>query len=245
MHNELNNDALALIRSARAGEVPPAASRSRVRYALAAKIGTAGIGTAGVGAGVTAHAAGATTFAASTKIVLVSLAIVAAGSGVGVWQVTRSKELPLRPATANVVAAQIPAEKLPLQQAPSLPATFEEFLELAPKVKVIKPVARRVSPAPVAMPKLQTNSLLKETSALAVAQEKLRAGNFGAAIVLLNKYQTQFPVGVLREESEATRIQAVLEAGNRQGACKLAHIFIVHWPRSPHLVRVHLACDTP
>lgn len=233
MHNELNDDALALIRSARAGEMPPAASRNRVRYSLAAKFGAAGIGTAGVGAAVTAHVAGAATFAASTKIVLVSLAIVAAGSGVGVWKVTQSKELPIRLVTAHVAAVKVEAEKLPLP-------------ETLPAVKNIKPVfTRRASPQTHVVPKVQTNDLLKETSALAAAQEKLRGGNSAAAIALLNEYQAQFPAGVLREESEATRIQALLDAGNRQGACKLANMFIAHWPRSPHLVRVRSACDKP
>jgi len=242
MHNELNNDALALIRSARAGEIPPTASRNRVRYAVAAKIGAAGIGTAGVGAAVTAHAAGAVTFAASTKVVLVSLAIVAAGSGVGVWQVTKSKPLPVRPATSHVAAVQV-AE--PTTQLAEAPRPAEVALEVAPPVKEAKKLTRRASPAPHAMPKLQASDLLKETSALAAAQETLRAGNSAAAIALINEYQKQFPDGVLREESEATRIGAMLDAGNREGACKLAHMFIAHWPRSPHLVRVRSACDKP
>lgn len=237
MHDELNNDALALIRSARPGEAPPTTSRNRVRYALAAKIGAAGVGSAGVGAAITAQASGAATLAASTKALFVSLAIVAAASGIGVWRAIRPQELPAVPAVAAVAPAPTAG--------PPVPAPTVVDREAAPVIQAIKPAPRRTSRVMRGMPKPQANELLRETSALAIAQEELRAGNPAAALVLLNQYQAQFPSGVLREESEATRVQAMLDAGNRQEACKLAQMFTAHWPRSPHLIRVRSVCDKP
>lgn len=223
MHDELNDAARMLIDRTRAGESPPAGSRDRVRTALSAKLGVAAFGTAAV-----AHATGVSLWV-TAKVALAALTVVAAGSGLALHWTSQPDN-----ATARVAYEQPAVAVQP---------------EVKPLVRAVQPVQanplpRRLVPRR-ASPVTDTNSLLKETAALAAAQTKLRDGEPTAALTLLKAYDVQHPAGILREESEATRVQAWLDLGDRDRACKLSRGFVQRWPRSPHLVRVRSACEKP
>jgi TolA-binding protein len=89
--------------------------------------------------------------------------------------------------------------------------------------RVEDPVARSIAP---------------EIQALDVARAALHAGDAARALEALEAYARRYPGGVLRQESTALRVEALLETGDERAAAAIARRFLRDNPDSPHAKRV-------
>ena len=78
----------------------------------------------------------------------------------------------------------------------------------------------------------------EESQLVGSARSLLRAGNPAGALQLLVRATSRFPNGVLIQEREALRIEALRALGRTSEARALADAFVEAYPKSPHLSRV-------
>jgi outer membrane protein assembly factor BamD (BamD/ComL family) len=84
----------------------------------------------------------------------------------------------------------------------------------------------------------QSSTLLQEVASLDAARRALARGNAANAVSLLVAHETRFPSGTLTPEARVLRIRALLAAGRRDEAEKLASQFLAANPGSPHAARI-------
>lgn len=193
------------------------------------------LGAAGLGATLPTTAL-ATTGAISTlfKVALV-VSVIGGVGGIAYQQYAPRSTAPIQTAAAEIVTPAVTPVAMPAR-----PATV---------VPEIDPI--RVTPTPrnpvrrLAIPEADLNHLAEETASLAEIRTKMRGGLHREALLGLEKYHSRFPFGLLREESEATRVQLWNEQGDHPQACRLARVFLKKWPRSPHRARMREVCDEP
>jgi hypothetical protein len=77
------------------------------------------------------------------------------------------------------------------------------------------------------------SQLAREVAALDAARTALAAGEPRRALGLLDAYAQNFPRGELAPESTLLRVQALLAAGQRKTAEKLAHDLLARHPADP------------
>ena len=82
---------------------------------------------------------------------------------------------------------------------------------------------------------------VRESRRLNQARAALQAGNARGALDQLDLIAADFPSGVLVQERDALRIEALLGLGERQRARELARQFLAAHPRSPHTAAVERA----
>lgn len=92
-----------------------------------------------------------------------------------------------------------------------------------------------VAPAP---------GLLDELQLLEAAKRALAAGDAGAAMVALDRYDQRFSAGHLAPEAEALRIAAIARSGDCPRAAARARQFLAQHPDSPLVDRVRGYADT-
>jgi hypothetical protein len=90
----------------------------------------------------------------------------------------------------------------------------------------------RVDPASAAL------ALADEVKALDGVREELARGKTALTLTLLDRYDRDFPSGRLAPESQLLRIEALVHAGERDAAERLARDFLVNHPTSAHGARV-------
>jgi hypothetical protein len=225
MTDRLNQESLDVIAAARNVDRAPPDSRARVRRGLVMKLGAAGLGASLPTAAVAATGA-VSTF---VKIALV----VSAVGGVGAIAYRRyvpQTAAPIQTAPAAIVVPAVTPVAMPLPPATAVPAI--EPIKVTP---TSRKSVRRLAEADL-------NHLAEETAALVEVRAKMRTGLHREALLHLENYQARFQSGLLREESEAIRVQIWNEQGDHAQACRLARTFLKKWPRSPHGVRMRELC---
>lgn len=175
----------------------------------------------------------------AAKVMVVS-AIVAA-SGIAGWKlvvstrsvpVARTTVLHRSPGNANV------------DTRPAAPAT-------APSVEVSVP-PEQVAPTPrpahaasaigSARPNSSPASMARELELVRSAQRSLESGDALDALAVLDRYQGEFPRGMLAQEAATVRILALCGAGRTVEGLALAQRFLSAQPGSPFARRVRSAC---
>lgn len=216
---------------------PPA--RSVRTTAIALGLGATTLGAAG-------SAAATTTAATATMAVIkwVGLGVLAAtiAGGVAV-EVVRSRA-PL----VAVSSPQVSPSAIAAIAPPPAPDTAAAVMPPAASTPVVSPrivPTREPHPAaarvpPPATPPADTPAparagarLAAETAALDDARTALREGHPASALHDLDVYTSAFPDGVLGQEASVLRIEALVRAGNRASARRLAQTFFRAFPGSP------------
>jgi len=87
----------------------------------------------------------------------------------------------------------------------------------------------------------RADATLLESRRLNQARTALQAGDARRALAQLDAIAADFPQGVLVQERDALRIEALLELGERQRARELARRFLELHPHSPHAAAVDRA----
>jgi hypothetical protein len=81
---------------------------------------------------------------------------------------------------------------------------------------------------------LPPNAVLLESNRVARVRALLQQGNVGEVLNQLAELDRLFAVGVLRQERDALRVEALLRSGDRAAAHDEALRFLARYPHSPH-----------
>ena len=87
-------------------------------------------------------------------------------------------------------------------------------------------------------------SIARETELLAGVQRAIQQGRPASALAMLNRYDKEFPGGVLREESIASRVVALCDFGRGDDAARWRAEFFRRYPNSALSARVRAACHS-
>ncbi|HEY2368707.1 MAG TPA: hypothetical protein VGH87_20055 [Polyangiaceae bacterium] len=193
-------------------------------------------GAIGAGAIVSASVAPkaiAAGWLATLKWIVVS-AVVLAMIGVGVTVATR-RHAPLAvQATPQAIAA--PVTKISDEAAPVVVAS-----NVVPTTSATARKETFAPPHPAA-----SASLADQIAALDRARVALDSGDTRGARKLADAYEVQYPDGVLTQEADVVRIDALVREGNRDDAKRAMRSFVVAYPKSPHVARLRaLVGDDP
>lgn len=227
-----------LLSKARHGLGPSARDRARVRAALVA-------GLAATMAPTAAAAVGGMKVGLGFKLVGLAVVTLAISGAAVVSRSTppttgRAAERALEPPPASVVAAPPPVPALE-----DVPPPVETIAAPLPKPR--KRVASVAPPAPAASmlpePTVASGALGEETKLVSAANAALRAGDGRAALAAIEDHQRRFPAGVLAEERDAQRVEAMCLAGQTAEARERAARFGRDRPGSPLLTKVKAACS--
>jgi hypothetical protein len=125
----------------------------------------------------------------------------------------------------------------------STPGEASAKTPVAPVPGVESSTGEQALPAPDARPASEAHAdappaLRDELTRLEHVRTELRAAHARAALSALDEYDRQHPRGTLREEAVALRIETLLALHERAHASKLAHDFLLDYPRSVHGARV-------
>jgi hypothetical protein len=204
-------------------------------------------------AGATAHAL---TLASLVKPLAVGLVLGAAtASGIaGVRSLTAEPpRAPSALAPSRAAGALAPAPERPAPgrvESPAAESLPERALSGARGVTPAAPSPALPAPpdstASVASfpeesaPSTPESATLRESRLLAEARTAWRRGDARAALTALDALEREFPLGVLVQEREALRIQALAALGERTRAQALAQRFLEQHPNSPHAEAIRL-----
>jgi hypothetical protein len=214
----------------------PATAKKAMWSALAAELPGAAAAT---GAGT----------ATLTKVLVVGLAIGGAGLAgmVGLRALARNAPTSVPSAVPSVsTKPELPTAPLPIQSstpriepAPAAEPTRDaESVARVPSVN-LRPRAphadtgARASSVERATEPAVSGTLL-ESQRMAAARASLRAGDAQRTLLELEALARDYPAGVLTQERDALRIQALSKLGERKRARDLARSFLGKHPGSPH-----------
>jgi hypothetical protein len=79
----------------------------------------------------------------------------------------------------------------------------------------------------------------EESQLIGSARTALRAGDATGALQLLDRVERRYPQGVLVQEREALRVEALAALGRTAEAKARADAFVRVYPKSPHVARVN------
>jgi outer membrane protein assembly factor BamD (BamD/ComL family) len=82
-----------------------------------------------------------------------------------------------------------------------------------------------------------------ELSALDGARVALSSGDSARALSILDRYTSDFPHGALAPEATLLRIEALVAAGDGDGARRTAAAFLASHPDSPYAKRIASLLD--
>ncbi len=231
-----------------------------------------GAGTAAKAAGTGAVVAGsAAAKAVSTGVTIASLKWLLVAGAVGVMATAgtvgiqravtaRRASSPLGtiaasspPVAAAPVRAVLPAASAlapPPAPTPASPPLADAVP--APSALAASPsVARRPvpqSPAPPARdpaPAPASSSFRDEIAALDGVRASIDSGDPATALADLDRYAARFPHGAMGPEATLLRIEALLRAGERDAAVRVADDFTARQPKSPYASRLRSLLDPP
>ena len=155
----------------------------------------------------------------------------AAGAFVGV-AATRLLFAPSPPASREAPEIEVPAPKPPEELRSPVPESARAEIP-APKAP---PVARQLPP--VAAPRAvaadadRDHELARERALLEIARSALGRDKAGDALEAIEQHAGRYPRGVLSEERESLRIQALVSAGRTEESRAAAAAFQDRFPRS-------------
>ena len=228
------------------GANAPSGAKQAVWGALAAKLPAATVAASSVAGGMTTVsllkplavglALGAAT--ATGFVGYRGLTTAAPPSSAGVAG-TRVAPQPSPPHEPERVAELLP-EVAPVPLAPAPTA------KLAPVPSAAAPLSPAVASSSVASFPSDArpppeNAILLESRRVASARALLRAGDARRTLAELDALAVDFPLGVLVQERDAIRIEALLALGERERAHALATRFLAEHPNSPHAAAVERA----
>jgi hypothetical protein len=249
--SNLSPESRAILDAAGEPAGPSEAERSRMKRTLLAH-GATLVGT-GVAAGAmaTGGVATAATGAVATKLV-VAVLVVAGATGTTVWGVhslrrdaAERRQVPIAQQTAPPDRTSLATPSLPKPPVIDEPAQVSEAPPVAPThAAPMSTSTRRVrvqAPAP-AMAASSTPTLAAELVEIRAAQALLLRGDALGALGALDRYDSRFPNGVMREERRSLRVGALCALGRRAEARLEAQRLLTESPRSPQAARVRGSC---
>jgi len=89
-----------------------------------------------------------------------------------------------------------------------------------------------------------SSSLPAELSTLDQARTALRSGDPARALSILDGYASRFPHGSMAPEATMLRIEALVKAGDRAAAGRVADGFLTMSPGSPYAARIRSLLGT-
>jgi hypothetical protein len=227
---ELDPRARELIGLARESEGPSESDRSRLRAAVATRLGvvlaSAGA-TATAGTASAAPVIGTSVGAAISKIVVAGALLCAVGAG---GYAALSSPAPASRPQEKTAAAM--ARVAPAPEIASVPSPRTSASAALPPAAPPKTAPSGVVVSPIEA----------ETRALGLALTDLRNGNAERALSALDAQLTRFPDGALAEERAEARIMALCSLGRTEEARDNAARFFVEHPRSVLAGRVRASC---
>jgi len=233
-------------------EHPPGGAKGRALVAATGALAATTL-AAGSAAGTGAAAAGAAGKGAlgakaASLVSLISLkwAVVVvgvAGAGVALGSVAIDEGL-----VDRVARRPVASESAPMAAAPPRPATpaaaapaiasgtvEESVVASAPSA----PLEVVHAPAPVAAPSASAGGTsAAELAVLDRARAVLADGEPARALSILDTYRARFPRGIMTPEASILRIEALVKAGDRPAAKRLADAFLQADPASPYSSRI-------
>jgi hypothetical protein len=212
-----------------------AAAATSTKVAAAATAGIESIAPKAIAAG----SAGIVKWLAAGSLVLltgaVMVAIVASGASrettatvptVSATPSTTTLRTPPPTASSNAETTLIPA-----------PSTEEQPKASPPRAaRANVPRGRPSAPPP-------SSSLGEQVGKLEHARAALQAGETEASLIALDRYEEEFPNGLLRQEAALLRIEALVRKGDRSAADRAAKSFFAAYPSSPHEEKIRRLLD--
>ncbi|MGA2449044.1 MAG: hypothetical protein ABTD50_10240 [Polyangiaceae bacterium] len=227
-----------LLKAGRAGA--PAGSKQR---ALAAMTGVVAASAISGGQAAAASLVAKSVLVSSKWLAVVSLTGVVAVSGTLVVQHIHGTPVtagvPARSASTSRAPARVvsvrspeipPAPATMFVATPSAPSLAVPSAPASPTVEAAGPVVRATAPA--------APSFALELSTLDQARAAVADGEPARALSILGEYSAQFPRGAMGPEAAVLRVEALLSAGDRAAAERVARAFLQNNPTSPYGPRV-------
>jgi hypothetical protein len=191
---------------------------------------------------------GATTVATTTSSALTALKALGVGvltAGLlagGALIATRGADPPTAPSI--VTPSPLPPEASPPVEIAPPAVVSAPTASSSPRVAA-KPRARapdaKMAAAPSPSSSAPTTRLAEEAQNLEAARRELGARNAQSALVLLDRYERDFPRGELRPEATALRVEALAASGNEVAAKALGRQFLERNAGHPAAARVRRA----
>jgi hypothetical protein len=233
--SEMSPEARALIDIGRL-DGPSPSERDRVRRGIDLRIATG--------------AASGPLLTAGKGALLAGIVVAAGVSGV---------VLATRPPSSHLASPGVPnSPAAPVGAAPAAPVPSPEpSLAMPAEGKPAGPHHRAARPAPgpgpagiaglAPLPPASTvvqpaDALAEELRLIRGAQGALATGKAESALATLAEHAARFPKGVLAEERDAARVQALCALGRSLEARGVADRFLESWPHSAHAIRVRGSC---
>jgi len=134
--------------------------------------------------------------------------------------------------------AELPAEVIPTPMAPVSSATFAPVLPVPAAPPPV--LARQGAPSaqPAASSGSSGSSVPMELATLDQARSALASGNPAQALSILDAYAMRFPHASMASEATVLRIEALVRAGDRAAAQRVADSFLSFNPQSPYAARI-------
>jgi len=227
-----------LLKAGRAGA--PAGSKQR---ALAAMTGAVAASTIAGGQAAAASLAVKSVLLSSKWLAVASLTSVVAVSGTLAVQHLHPTPVTASAPAGSASSARVPARDVSLRgpeippapaatfvATPSAPSVAVPSAPASPAVESAGPVVRATAPT--------APSLAMELSTLDQARAAVADGEPARALSILDEYSAQFPRGAMGPEAAVLRVEALLSAGDRAAAERVARAFLQNNPTSPYGPRV-------
>lgn len=225
---------------------PPPGMQARIHQAiLASGPPGGGGGESGSGAGGSSGPpGGAIELGFAAKVMGATIGLTAAGvallalTSAGVRALTRSEPErdPIEVAEARAVESGAVIESPAREDAP------EDELELATSAAIEPPpTSSELAPGP-STPRPPSPSSSTLEAELAVIQQARTAKTAAARLTLLDQHRDEFGEGVLADEREVMRVEALCALGRVDEAEQVASAFIAAKPSNPLRSRVEPAC---
>jgi hypothetical protein len=217
-----------------------APQEARRRAVIAA---TAALATSGLAAG-TATAAGTVAKIGSTLAAhWVSVAGVVGVAAVTAAVVTQHDETRLEaPPVATHAAPLVPTAQPALPVKSALPT-------VAPEASIVPPIGAPSTPttaaqAPASGSTGAATDMDAELASLERARAALSSGDPARALSILDQYAARFPHAAMAPEAAVLRIEALVRAGDRPAAQRVADAFLASNPGSPYAARIRSLVGT-
>ncbi len=150
----------------------------------------------------------------------------------------------LRSTAPSSTGATAPGSALALEVTPRA-ADPAPPLDPSPALPLATPQASAPpAPSSSAGPSPAPTSLHDEAALLESVRASLATSHVARALTLLDAYDARFAAGALAEEAVVLRVQALLAAGRREDARRIADDFARRYPGSSYVPRVRALIDS-
>jgi hypothetical protein len=236
---------------------------------------TLSAGTAGGAAVAGKTSAGVASFLSLKWIVVVGVASVSVAAGTAAVHVVRTDRAEAGVAEVAGTRRNAPLEVAGASQWAAVPASARHETSasasvapavagIAPAAPVITPVAAVIapvapivtSPAPVIALAVASGPASKagvgaapnaaaELALLDQARGAIHDGQPAEGLAILDAYRARFPRGAMGPEASILRVEALVRAGDRDGAKREGDAFLRASPNSPYAARIDSLLSTP